>query len=175
MTLIQSKKFEQLLLGKMAAFSCFAVNSFNICPSLSAKYCSESFTVKKTEAEKLLVNRGRGKVSYTWTCTKDSSFCSTKVYLNGNYRAAVQPLKIHLDSVFCCSDPWSPTHTAFPSTFCGRQECIYLWRCVVGSLLKTKTVERISQRNIIRKKCDYSPLPNAFPKLTGKGSKQKCT
>lgn len=40
---------------------------------------------------------------------------------------------------------------------------------------KTKTVERISQRNIIRKKCDYIPVPNAFPKLTGMGSKQKCT
>lgn len=87
MTLIQSKKFEQLLLGKMAAFSCFAVNSFNICPSLSAKYCFESLTVKKTEAEKLLVNQGRGKVSYTYT--KDSTSCSTKVYLNGNFQAAV--------------------------------------------------------------------------------------
>lgn len=64
-TLIQSKKFEQLLLGKRAAFSCFAVNFHSICPSLSGKYCSESLTVKKIEAEKLLVNWGRRKVSYT--------------------------------------------------------------------------------------------------------------
>lgn len=37
----------------------FAINPHNICVSLSGKYHSESLTVKKTEAKKLLVNRGR--------------------------------------------------------------------------------------------------------------------